>query len=74
MLWTGLAPIGEASRRLDEIPGVSPALATALVASIADPKVFRSGRDFSARVELSAHVLRKGAILAENFWAAESFL
>jgi transposase len=38
----------EASKRLDEIPGVGPALATALVASIADPKAFRSGRDFSA--------------------------
>src|SRR6516164_7423092 len=38
----------EASRRLDEIPGVGPALATALVASIADPRTFRSGRDFSA--------------------------
>ena len=38
----------EASRRLDDIPGVGPALATALVASVADPKVFRSGRDFSA--------------------------
>ena len=34
------------SRRLDAIPGVGPALATALVASIADPKAFRSGRDF----------------------------
>ena len=34
----------EASRRLDDIPGVGPVLATALVASIADPKVFRSGR------------------------------
>ena len=33
----------EASRRLDDIPGVGPALATALVASIADPKAFRSG-------------------------------
>jgi len=42
----------EASRRLDEIPGVGPALATALVASVADPKVFRSGRDFSAWIEL----------------------
>jgi transposase len=30
----------EASRRLDDIPGVGPALATALVASIADPKAF----------------------------------
>jgi transposase len=28
----------EASKRLDEIPGVGPALATALVASVADPK------------------------------------
>ena len=42
----------EASRRLDEIPGVGPALATALVASVADPKAFRSGRDFSAWVGL----------------------
>jgi len=40
------------SKRLDAIPGVGPALATALVASIADPKVFRSGRDFSAWVGL----------------------
>jgi transposase len=42
----------EMSRRLDEIPGVGPALATALVASIADPKAFRSGRDFSAWIGL----------------------
>jgi transposase len=42
----------EASRRLDEIPGVGPVLATALVASVADPKVFRSGRDFSAWIGL----------------------
>src|SRR5437660_6881951 len=32
----------EASRRLDDIPGVGPVLATALIATIADPKVFRS--------------------------------
>lgn len=42
----------ELSKRLDKIPGVGPALATALVASIADPKAFRSGRDFSAWVGL----------------------
>ncbi len=42
----------EESRRLDDIPGVGPALATALVASVADPKVFRSGRDFSAWIGL----------------------
>jgi transposase len=42
----------EASRRLDECPGVGPVLATALVASVADPKSFRSGRDFSAWIGL----------------------
>src|ERR1700747_38234 len=42
----------EASRRLDDIPGVGPALATALVASVANPRVFRSGRDFSAWIGL----------------------
>jgi transposase len=42
----------EASRRLDAIPGVGPALATALVASVAEPKAFRSGRDFSAWIGL----------------------
>ena len=31
----------ETSKRLDEIPGVGPALATALVASVADPRAFR---------------------------------
>ena len=42
----------ETSLRLDAIPGVGPMLATALVASIADPKVFRSGRNFSAWIGL----------------------
>ena len=42
----------EASKRLDEIPGVGPVLATALVASVGDPKAFRSGRDFSAWIGL----------------------
>lgn len=39
-------------KRLDAIPGIGPALATALVASVADPKAFRSGRDFSAWIGL----------------------
>src|SRR5262245_26705069 len=39
-------------RRLDVIPGVGPALATALVASVADAKAFRSARNFSAWVGL----------------------
>jgi transposase len=42
----------EASKRLDAIPGVGPALATALVATVADPRAFRSGRDFSAWIGL----------------------
>ena len=42
----------QVSKRLDELPGVGPALATALVGSIADPKAFRSGRDFSAWIGL----------------------
>ena len=42
----------EASMRLDAIPGVGPVLATALVAAVADPKIFRSGRNFSAWVGL----------------------
>jgi transposase len=42
----------ETSQRLDSIPGVGPALATALVASVADPKAFRSGRKFSAWIGL----------------------
>jgi len=42
----------ETSKRLDAIPGVGPVLATALVASITDPKAFRSGRNFSAWIGL----------------------
>ncbi|WP_176937118.1 transposase [Bradyrhizobium brasilense] len=47
------------SKRLDAIPGVGPALATALVASIADPKAFQSGRDFSAWVRAEAELERR---------------
>src|SRR5574342_504482 len=42
----------ETSRRLDAIPGIGLALATALVASVVDPKAFRSGRNFSAWIGL----------------------
>ena len=42
----------ETCRRLDAIPGVGPALATALAASVADPRTFPIGRDFSAWVGL----------------------
>jgi transposase len=42
----------EANKRLDAMPGVGPILATALVASVADPRAFRSGRNFSAWIGL----------------------
>jgi transposase len=42
----------EPSKRLRYIPGVGPMLATALVASVADPRNFRSGRNFSAWIGL----------------------
>jgi transposase len=48
----------ETSKRLDQIPGVGPALATALVATVADPKIFRSGRDFSAWIGLVPNSVR----------------
>jgi transposase len=42
----------QTSKRLHYIPGVGPLLATALVASVPDPRVFRSGRNFSAWIGL----------------------
>ncbi len=42
----------EVSRRLAEIPGVGPLIATALVAAVPDPYAFRSGRDLSAWIGL----------------------
>jgi transposase len=42
----------ELSMRLDDCPGVGPTLATALVATVADPKTFRSERNFSAWIGL----------------------
>ncbi len=42
----------ETSRRLEAVPGVGPLIASALVASIPDPAVFRSGRDLSAWIGL----------------------
>jgi transposase len=42
----------EVSKRLEAIPGVGPVVATALVASVPDPHVYRSGRDLSAWIGL----------------------
>ncbi len=42
----------EVSQRLDDIPDVGPLIATALVASVPDPHVFKSGRDLAAWIGL----------------------
>lgn len=42
----------EASRRLEEIPGIGPVVATALVAEIGDWKAFDSGRSLAAWIGL----------------------
>jgi transposase len=42
----------EVGRRLMEIPGVGPVLASALVATVPDPHAFRSGRNLSAWIGL----------------------
>jgi transposase len=42
----------EVGRRLMGIPGVGPVLASALVAAVADPKAFRSGRNLAAWIGL----------------------
>jgi transposase len=42
----------EASKRLETIPGIGIVGATAIAATVTDPKVFRSGRDFAAWIGL----------------------
>jgi len=42
----------ELGRRLMAVPGVGPLLASALVATVADPGIFRSGRDLAAWIGL----------------------
>jgi transposase len=42
----------ELGRRLIEIPGIGPLLASALVASVADPATFKTGRDLAAWIGL----------------------
>ena len=43
-----LVPQGDASRRLEKVPGIGPLTATALVASVGDAKNFDNGRQFAA--------------------------
>ena len=43
-----LARESEPARRLQQIPGIGPITATALVASVGDAKIFKNGRQFAA--------------------------
>ena len=60
----------EASKRLETIPGIGVIGATAIAATVADPTVFRSGRDSRAPVQQrrisSADLSRAGAAIAST--------
>src|SRR3954451_2009855 len=59
----------ELSMRLDDCPGVGPTLATALVATVADPKTFRSGRNFQACAVhgcMSSIMRRRNGLIASS--------
>jgi transposase len=45
LVWHRANPI---SKRLAKIPGIGPVIATAIVATVADASLFRSGREFAA--------------------------
>ena len=54
----------EASQRLETIPGIGVIGATAIAATVSDPTVFKSGREFAAWIGLAASELqrRQGAV------------
>jgi transposase len=43
----------ETSRRLAQVPGIGPVIATMMAIKVSDPKAFRSGRDFAAWIGLT---------------------
>jgi len=47
------ARCNQEARRLMEVPGVGPIIASAILAKVADAKLFRSGRDFAAWIGLT---------------------
>ena len=55
--------LSEASKRLKSIPGIGLIGATAIAATVPDPKVFGSGRDFAAWIGL----VKKGRDAFEKF-------
>ena len=74
----------EASRRLESIPGIGVIGATAIAATVPDPKVFRSGRDFAAwigfvpredfdrrQAEARARSRNRAIAICDAFWWSE---
>ncbi len=67
------------SKRLETIPGVGPIIATRVASEIADPRHFKSGRAFSAWLDLvpkqrsSGGRDRLGPITKAGPWAFEAF-
>jgi transposase len=47
------------TQRLAGIPGIGPILATAITTTVADPRVFRSGRDFAAWLGVIGRTVEK---------------
>jgi hypothetical protein len=54
-----------ASRRLESVPGLGPVTASAIVATVGDPRQFRSGRPFAAWLGL---VPSSAPAVARNGW------
>ena len=73
----------EAGKRLRSIPGIGVVGASAIVATVQDPKVFRSGRDFAAWIGLVPRedstggkqklgpVSKQGIAICDGFWWSE---
>ena len=51
----------ETSKRLRSIPGIGVVGATAIAATVPDPKAFRSGRDFAAWIGIVPGEIRPAA-------------
>jgi transposase len=60
------------SMRLDEAPGVGPVLATAVVATVADPKSFPNSTQVGARSGSAVSANRVTAICAACSWPVHS--
>ena len=60
----------ETSQRVETIPGIGVLGATAIVATVADPTIFRSGRDFAAWIGLTALEMGRTGLLDKflSYW------